>query len=297
MPEDNAKVARVLDQLRKELANARRIPTGGIASHRRPATNGSAEDSPVEQPDGSASADQRFDAIQGRLDKSLRLLEQIRKELNIARNIPSTGITLRQRSVEEGVDLINSDRRFDTMQVTLDNSRTIAAGLQAVTLTGQVAEFGVYRGTSLTQIAKFFKDLTVHGFDSFVGLPEAWGGTANVAGSFDIGAQPPTIPVSNVEFHVGWFDDTVPVYGDRFDGPFAFCHLDADLYSSTKTVFDKLERWFVPGTVVVFDEYFGYYGWQQHEHKAFTEFLDRTGLSFEAISLGHMNLAVRLTDG
>lgn len=230
-------------------------------------------------------------------DQVLRLLEQIRKELNIARNIPSTGITLRKQAVQEGVDLIRSDRRFDNMQVTLDNSRTIGAALREVTIEGQVAEFGVWRGTSLTQIAKFFPDVTVHGFDSFVGLPETWGGTANVTGSFDLGAKPPKIPVDNVEFHVGWFDDTVPPYGEKFDGPFAFCHLDADLYSSTKTVMDTLEKWFIPGTIVVFDEYFGYYGWQQHEHKAFMEFLDRTGLSFEALSLGHMNLAVRLTDG
>ena len=54
---------------------------------------------------------------------------------------------------------------------------------------------------------------------------------------------------------------------------------------------------FVAGTIVVFDEYFGYHGWQRHEHKAFQEFLSRTGLSFEAIGLGHMNLAVRLING
>lgn len=293
MPDENSKVLRVLEQIRKELGNARNLPSTGIARLRGPGEDGSA----AEGSDQEGQADQRFDTIQESLDKSLGLLEQIRKELNIARNIPSTGITLRRRSVEEGVDLITSDRRFDNMQVTLDNSRTIAAGLDAVTLEGQVAEFGVYKGTSLTQIAKFFPNLTVHGFDSFVGLPEAWGGTSKSSGSFDIGAQPPEIPVSNVEFHVGWFDDTVPPYGTKYDGPFAFCHLDADLYSSTKTVLDTLESWFVPGTIVVFDEYFGYYGWQQHEHKAFMEFLDRTGLSFEAISLGHMNLAVRLTDG
>jgi hypothetical protein len=100
-----------------------------------------------------------------------------------------------------------------------------------------------------------------------------------------------------VEFHVGWFDATVPVFAAQHSGPFAFAHLDADLYSSTKTVFDVLGGWFVPGTIVVFDEYFGYHGWQRHEHKAFQEFLAATGLSFEAISLGHMNLAVRLTEG
>ena len=40
-----------------------------------------------------------------------------------------------------------------------------------------------------------------------------------------------------------------------------------------------------------------YHGWQRHEHKAFQEFLSRTGLSFQAIGLGHMNLAVRLING
>jgi hypothetical protein len=122
-----------------------------------------------------------------------------------------------------------------------------------------------------------------------------WGGTEKGAGAFDIGAKPPELSVSNVEFHVGWLDDTVPAFAKQYSGPFAFAHLDAELYSSTKTVFDNLSDWFVAGTIVVFDEYFGYHGWQRHEHKAFQEFLWRTGL--EAIGLGHMNLAVRLING
>lgn len=224
------------------------------------------------------------------------LLEEVRKELRTARTIPSTGIRLRQRAVDECADFILSDSRFDHMQVSLHNPATLTTALQQVTLDGTLAEFGVYKGSSLTQIAKYFPDRTVHGFDSFVGLPEVWGGRKG-AGAFDIGAKPPQLSVNNVEFHVGWFDDTVPVFAKQHSGPFAFAHLDADLYSSTKTVFDHLGDWFVPGTIVVFDEYFGYYGWQHHEHKAFQEFLAQSGLSFEAISLGHMNLAVRLVDG
>jgi hypothetical protein len=225
------------------------------------------------------------------------LLADVRNELRITRTIPSTGIVLRRRAVEQAVDYVLSDSRFDDVQVSLNNPSTVAAALKEVTVEGLVAEFGVYKGTSLTQIAKFFPDHTVHGFDSFVGLPDAWGGTSKGAGAFDIGAKPPELSVSNVEFHVGWFDDTVPVFAKQHSGPFAFAHLDADLYSSTKTVFDTLGDWFVPGTIVVFDEYFGYHGWQRHEHKAFQEFLSASGLSFQAISLGHMNLAVRLTDG
>jgi hypothetical protein len=219
------------------------------------------------------------------------LLAEVRNELRITRTIPSTGVVLRHRAV----DYILSDRRFDNLQITPHNASTVTAALRAVTLDGMVAEFGVYKGASLTQIAKFFADRTVHGFDSFVGLPDAWG--KKEAGAFDIGAKPPQVSVSNVEFHVGWFDDTVPVFAEKHSGPFAFAHLDADLYSSTKTVFDNLGDWFVSGTIVVFDEYFGYHGWQRNEHMAFQEFISRTGLSFEAISLGHMNLAVRLING
>jgi hypothetical protein len=223
------------------------------------------------------------------------LLAQILKELITARTIPSTSLALRRRAVDDGVDHILSDRRFDSVRVGLHNASIRASALQEVTLDGLVAEFGVYKGTSLTQIAKFFPDRTVHGFDSFVGLPTAWGGKD--AGAFDVGAKPPELAVSNVEFHVGWFDDTVPAFARQHSGPLAFAHLDADLYSSTRTVFDNLGDWFVPGTIVVFDEYFGYHGWQHHEHRAFQEFLARTGLSFEAIGVGHMNLAVRLIAG
>lgn len=223
------------------------------------------------------------------------LLTQIRNEVRTSRTIPSIGVALRQRAVDQSVEYILSDPHFSVVQVNLDKRGTIATALGAVALDGMVAEYGVYRGTSLTQIAQFFADRTVHGFDSFVGLPTSWGSMA--AGSFDIGAKPPKLPVSNVEFHVGWFDDTVPVFAKEHSGPFAFAHLDADLYSSTKTVFDTLSDWFVPGTIVVFDEYFGYHGWQHHEHRAFQEFLSRTGMSYEALSLGHMNLAVRLGAG
>jgi len=110
----------------------------------------------------------------------------------------------------------------------------------------------------------------------------------------DMGGTPPELPVDNVEIHVGWFDQTVPKFAAETSEPFRFAHLDADLYSSTKIVFDHLSDRFVPGTVIVFDEYFGYHGWQRHEHKAFEEFLAASGLTFEALAIGHMNLAVRL---
>jgi hypothetical protein len=226
---------------------------------------------------------------------SEKLLSQILNQLDVMRTIPSTAIRLRERAVDDAVDHIVGDRRFDVAQVTKHNIDTLRVGLRATEIDGLVAEFGVYKGTTLTAIAEHFTPRVVHGFDSFEGLPEAWGGTGKGRGDFDIGGKPPDLSVRNVEFHVGQFDATVPRFAEAHHGPFGFVHLDADLYSSTKTVFDTLQSWFVAGTVIVFDEYFGYHGWRLNEHRAFQEFLDTTGLSFRALSIGHMNLAVRLT--
>lgn len=32
--------------------------------------------------------------------------------------------------------------------------------------------------------------------------------------------------------------------------------------------------------MILFDEYFNYPGWQQHEHRAFAEFIERSGWKF-----------------
>lgn len=224
-----------------------------------------------------------------------QLLRRILKQLETTRNIPSTALMLRQEAVRDAVEYIRGDRRFDHARVMLHNAEALQSVLNAVPMwDGIIAEFGVYRGTSLTTIARYFSDSTIHGFDSFVGLPEAWGGTEKSAGTFDVGGTPPELPVDNVEFHVGWFEQTVPKFAAQTSEPFRFAHLDADLYSSTKIVLDYLGDRFIPGTVIVFDEYFGYHGWQHHEHKAFEEFLTAYGLTFEALAIGHMNLAVRL---
>ena len=60
----------------------------------------------------------------------------------------------------------------------------------------------------------------------------------------------------------------------------AFLHVDCDLYSSASFVLTQLKDRIQPGTVIVFDEYFNYPGWRKHEHRAFVEFIDATGLSF-----------------
>jgi hypothetical protein len=137
---------------------------------------------------------------------------------------------------------------------------------------GIVAEFGVYLGKSLRRIAKHRPE--AHGFDSFEGLPEAWRDGSMGEGAFALDRLP---DVGSASLHVGWFNETIPAFLDAHDGNVALLHLDADLYSSTKIVLDSFAARLVPGSILLFDEYFNYPGWEAHEHRAFREFLDDHG--------------------
>jgi len=55
--------------------------------------------------------------------------------------------------------------------------------------------------------------------------------------------------------------------------------LDADLYSSTKFVLDKLHDRIVKGTVISFDEIYNYPEYADHEIKAWVEFCNERKIS------------------
>ncbi|MBT2268482.1 TylF/MycF/NovP-related O-methyltransferase [Rhodococcus erythropolis] len=156
---------------------------------------------------------------------------------------------------------------------------TLRHALGLIEIPGMALEFGVASGTTLRIVAEAFteREGTVAGFDVFSGLPETWR-TGFPAGEF---AQESIPEVPGAQLVPGLFEDTLPSFLNDESGPVAFLHLDADLYSSTKTVLDLLGDRLVPGSIVVFDEFFNYPGWQQHEYRAWTEFVTRTGISFE----------------
>lgn len=161
---------------------------------------------------------------------------------------------------------------------------------------GQVAEFGVYRGGTINYIAKRLRDRTVHGFDSFQGLPEAWSGGSNnsQAGMFSTGGKLPSVR-NNVRLHVGLFTESLPRWLAEHSGPMALVHIDCDLYSSTKSIFSHLVDRFVPGTVIVFDEYFNYPNWRQHEFRAFQELVAERRLKYEYVAYARIQVCVRIT--
>lgn len=143
-----------------------------------------------------------------------------------------------------------------------------------------VLEFGVYSGGTLKQLRNDLSDkYQTFGFDSWEGLPEDWVGTRHKKGG--LRANMPRI--ENTKLYKGWFTDTIPVYKE-IAKPIALLHCDADLYSSTITILYELNQYIVPGTIIVFDEW--YYNHKdveenrQHEQKAFYEWVSDMGREY-----------------
>ena len=163
----------------------------------------------------------------------------------------------------------------------------------AVRIEGVPAEFGVYQGTFLRILAAYFKDDTVYGFDSFKGLPEDWEAVLP-KGHFKL-EQKPTFSEPNVRIIEGDFSETLPSFKSKIGRiPIRFAHIDCDLYSSTILVLRNLIGNIVSGSVLLFDEYYNYTGWESHEYKAFQEFLIESNLSYRYIAISGPMVAIQI---
>ncbi len=161
---------------------------------------------------------------------------------------------------------------------------------------GLILEFGVHNGHSINAIASL-TDRTVHGFDSFEGLPEGNdipkftdGGVKWYAGKMSRGGTLPDVR-DNVLLHKGWYDLVLPQFFANNEDQVALMHIDCDIYWSTKCVFECSRKRISEGTIVIFDEYMNFEGWQRHEHRALMEFVATSGMRYEFIAYTYLGAA------
>lgn len=153
---------------------------------------------------------------------------------------------------------------------------------KAITLPGPWAEFGTATGRTLSKFILPNANLRlpppeIYAFDSWLGLPEHWdrGETMKPLRKGHFACDVPVhltqgkVSYKKLVFVKGWFHQTTPHYAEG--EPWAFMHMDADLYSSTIEVLTVMNKRIVPGTVIRFDEYQGYPNAAEHEEKAFME--------------------------
>jgi hypothetical protein len=195
---------------------------------------------------------------------------------------------------------VESAEFFQDAMATVDNHMTrlrlLTAASSQVWVDGLWLEFGVADGTSIREIARMTSK-EIHGFDSFEGLPEDWTHFQKKGRFSRGGALPDGLP-SNVKLVKGWFSETLPSFLKQHAEPAAFIHVDCDLYSSTKTVLTELRDRIQKGTVIVFDEFFNYPGWRNHEFKAFNEFIEEHQIKYQFIGFASSvcSVAVLISD-
>jgi len=177
--------------------------------------------------------------------------------------------------------------KMQESEVFFDKKSLMNHSIKSCANDGLICEFGVYKGDSINQISRVLPEREVHGFDSFEGLPESWR-TGFEKGEFNLRRKAPRVN-ENVKLHIGWFDEVLPEFCNQNTQDVAFLHIDCDIYSSTKTVFNYLGDRLKPGSIIVFDEYFNYPGWQAHEYRAFREFVNEANISYEYLAYNELH--------
>lgn len=172
----------------------------------------------------------------------------------------------------------------------------------AATNNGFYLEMGVCTGRTINFLAALNPERLIYGFDSFAGLPVDWEGRNDFHLPKGVFAykQSDRLPavLHNVRLIKGLFEDTLAIFKRDYikNNPIAFMHIDCDIYTSTRSLFDHLGSNIISGTILLFDELYNYPGYAQHEFKAFSEFLSKTGHEAEyiAYNVNWKQVAVRI---
>tara|TARA_B100000965_G_C19434575_1_gene688010 strand:- start:151 stop:861 length:711 start_codon:yes stop_codon:yes gene_type:complete len=147
-------------------------------------------------------------------------------------------------------------------------------------------EFGVFKGDSINLFAKNLSKINtkIYGFDSFKGLKNNWiTEKFNPVGTFNLNSKIPKVS-KNVQLINGWVEDTLEEFLDKNKNNINFAHMDLDTYESTSLVLKNIKKRLVSGSVVLFDEFYGFPNWEKYEYKAFIENFSKNEYKYIAFS-------------
>ena len=230
------------------------------------------------------------------LKESEKIMEQLRRGGADANSlVDSWGYVRWHMRKTPDIELNLHRGTRDMLKLALDAARPLIDFDKSKKQNGLVCEFGVASGRSMRMTKEILPlEVAAHGFDTFTGLPQAWG--SEPAGSYSTGGVIPRVE-GTVFFHKGLFSETIPPFlKENPNVPLAFANIDCDLYSSTYDILELLHNRIVPGTVLIFDEYICHPTWRQDEFRAWRECCKRFGWTYEylAFSLSSKQTVVRV---
>lgn len=170
-------------------------------------------------------------------------------------------------------------------EVTLLNTYNLSQELIASDIEGDFVECGVAAGAQIiamqSAIQESGSNKEIFAYDSFEGIPMAGEFDTEQAGIGEIkhnkfapikerlvssgvtvhsmqnvknNFENAGLPISNVHFVKGWFQDSLPIHG-KYIRHISLLRLDGDLYESTLVCLEHLYSKVVDGGVVIIDDY------------------------------------------
>jgi len=152
--------------------------------------------------------------------------------------------------------LLKIRSRRDMLMLPCEACQIMSAIDAVRKIPGDMAELGVASGASAMMIASRAPGRILHLFDTFEGLPKPTGQDSarfkERQYRYSLEEVQRYLKTDDIRFHRGLFPHTA---SDLSDTRFAFVHLDADLYESTKAGLE----WFYPrlnkGAILIAHDY------------------------------------------
>ncbi len=201
--------------------------------------------------------------------------------------------TLRERAVHDAASYV--EQNLEHAMVFLSKPQLWDYTISALEgQSGLHLEFGVYTGGSINYFSKNMPDTQFNGFDSFIGLEEDWKGHHRTKGHFNLDGNLPKVN-KNVSLHKGFFSESLPLFLEKHQDDCAFLHIDSDTYEACDYLLNILKPKIKKGTIILFDEYFGYIGWKHGEFKSWQEFTVQNNIQYEYLAFSHDQCVLRVS--
>ena len=156
-------------------------------------------------------------------------------------------------------------------------------------------EFGVFKAESINFFGNFLSkyNLKIYGFDSFRGLDEDYFlNDYKPKGTFNLKGKIPKV-LKNVEIIPGKVQSTLDEFlKNKNKKKIIFAHFDMDLYEPTKFALQKIKPFLQKGSIILFDQFYGFPNWQEHEYKALIDVIDKK--EFKYIAFGEEEVAIEI---
>lgn len=197
------------------------------------------------------------------------------------------------RAIEKSADYVENNMPDAIIITNNSRSNMWRCAINKIKVDGHIAEFGVAEGYSINYLADLVYPKKIFGFDSFFGLEEDFV-LDHPRGDFSLNGILPEVK-ENVILVQGSFAETLPKWLDKNPGMFSFLNIDCNTYKATSTVLNNIgpDR-IVPGTLILFDEYFGYHGWEKCEFKAWQEYCNKNNVKYRYVAVCHLQVLVEV---